>query len=68
MEEVKNFLLSLNMVNALLVCYAILSNSFECPQLASHYNQINGTILSLPYVNNRIRVDVFLNFRQLLGF
>lgn len=38
MEEVKNFLLSLDMVNALLVCYAILSDSFECPQLASHYN------------------------------
>jgi hypothetical protein len=38
MEEIKNFLLSLNMVNALLVCYAIFSDSFECPQLASHYN------------------------------
>lgn len=68
MEEVKNFLLSLNMVNAFLVCYAILSDSFECPQLASHYNQINRAILSLPYVDTRISVNVLLNFSQLLRF
>ena len=68
MEEIENFLLSLNMINSFLVCYAILSDSFECSQFSSHYDQINRTILSLPYINTGISVDILLDFCQLLRF
>ena len=54
------------MVDTLLVCYAIFSYSFKGPQLTSHYDQIDWTILSLSNINNRIGVDIFFHFGLLL--